>query len=74
MLKELKVTGQKVKEFQSDNGDEFDNPKVKDILNTEGVTQRLTMPYNPKQNLTERGIRTAVNMTRSIMHAHYKIR
>lgn len=73
MLSEAKAAGVVIKELLSDNGGEFDNGKVQAILNKEGIKQRLTMPYTPQQNPTERENRTVVEMARSLMHAHANI-
>lgn len=73
MLAEVKANGVTIKELLSDNGGEFDNGKVQAILSKEGIKQRLTMPYTPQQNPTERDNRTVVEMARSLMNAHVKI-
>lgn len=73
-LAETKTTGHVVKELLSDNGGEFDNKEVKEILQREGIIQRLTMPYTPQQNgCSERENRTVVETARAIMHAHGNI-
>lgn len=70
MLNEAKVAGHTVKTLLSDNGGEFVNAEVKNILNAHGITQRLTMPYTPEQNgCSERENRTLVEAARSIIHA-----
>lgn len=73
-LAETKTAGHVVKELLSDNGGEFDNKQVKEILQHEGIIQRLTMPYTPQQNgCSERQNRTVVETARAIMHAHGNI-
>jgi transposase InsO family protein len=38
-----------VHEFLSDNGGEFDNDKVRNILKENGIGQQLTAPYTPER-------------------------
>ncbi|XP_049840410.1 uncharacterized protein LOC126285132 [Schistocerca gregaria] len=45
-----KALGYYVKEMLSDNGNEFDNKAVRSTLSSNCITQRLTVPYPPKQN------------------------
>lgn len=74
MLAETKATGHVVKELLSDNGGEFDSSKFREILEQNGIRQRLTMPYSPQQNgCSERDNRTIVETARSIMHAHEEL-
>lgn len=73
-LAETKTTGHVIKELLSDNGGEFDNKQVKEILQREGIIQRLIMPYTPQQNgCSERENRTVVETARTIMHAYGNI-
>lgn len=73
-INETKTAGHVVKELLSDNGGEFDNHQVRNILQQEGIVQRLTMPYTPQQNgCSERENRTVVETARAIMHAHGNI-
>uniref|UniRef100_A0ABD2WHR2 RNA-directed DNA polymerase n=1 Tax=Trichogramma kaykai TaxID=54128 RepID=A0ABD2WHR2_9HYME len=44
--------------FLSDNGKEFDNALLKDVLETYGVKHVTTAPYNPRSNPVERTNRT----------------
>ena len=74
MLAESKVAGHTVKELLSDNGGEFDNENVRNILNRNGVKQRLIMPYTPEQNgCSERDNRTIVESARAMMYAHEEL-
>lgn len=69
-LKEAKNAGHVVKTLLSDNGGEFDNKAVREIMNKNGILQRLTMPYTPEQNgCAERENRTLVETARSYMHS-----
>ncbi|KAG7196524.1 hypothetical protein KM043_018550 [Ampulex compressa] len=43
-------TGRKVKTLQSDNGKEFCNAKMNDILKILGIRRPLSTPYTPQQN------------------------
>lgn len=73
LIAEVKAAGHVIRELLSDNGGEFNNDNVSAILKKEGIKQRLTMPYTPQQNPTERENRTVVEMTRTLMHAHETI-
>lgn len=69
MLQEAKTAGYDIKTILSDNGGEFDNREVRNILQKYGVQQRLTMPYTPEQNgCSERENRILVEAARSILH------
>lgn len=71
MLAAAKTAGHVVKEILSDNGGEFDNGSVKNILKEHGIKHRLTMPYTPEQNgCCERENRTVVETARAMMHCH----
>jgi len=50
MLVHAEKQGHNIKEFLSDNGGEFDNEAVREILQRRGIAQRLTAPYTPEQN------------------------
>jgi len=70
-LSQAKTLGQIVKKFLSDNGGEFDNEEVQDILHSHGITQRMTAPYTPQQNgKSEREIRTIVEMARTLKYSN----
>jgi len=71
VLSQAKTQGHIVKEFLSDNGGEFDNEGVRDILRSHGITQRLIAPYTPQQNgNSEREIRTIVEMARTLKYSN----
>ena len=71
MLAEAKTSGNTVRELLSDNGLEFDNEKVRKILQQHGVKQRLITPYTPQQNgCAERDNRTLVEAARAMLYAH----
>lgn len=66
--------GNPIKEFLSDNGGEFDNNEVKQILKKYGVTQRLTAPYTPQQNgASERENRTVIEMARTFKYSNKNV-
>ena len=71
VLSQAKTQGHTIKEFLSDNGGEFNNDKVRDILRSHGITQRLTAPYTPQQNGgSERENRTIVEMARTLKYSN----
>ena len=73
-IAEIKTIGHTFKVLLSDGGKEFDNGQVREILEKEGIIQRLTVPYTPEQNgCSERDNRTVVETARAIMHAHGNI-
>ncbi|KAF2886034.1 hypothetical protein ILUMI_20139 [Ignelater luminosus] len=47
MLQHTKTLGHPIKEILSDNGDEFDNQEMREILSNAGVIQTLTTLYTP---------------------------
>ncbi|KAF2894934.1 hypothetical protein ILUMI_11242 [Ignelater luminosus] len=66
----VKIVGHTVKEFLSDNGSELDNKDIRDMLQAEGITQRLTVPYTPEQNGdSEREFRTCIEMARTFKYS-----
>lgn len=70
MLQEAKNAGHIIKTILSDNGGEFDNAVVYNILQKYGIKHRLTIPYTPEQNgCSERENRTLAEAARSIMYA-----
>ena len=74
MLVHAEKQGHNIKELLSDNGGEFDNAEVRDLLQRKGVTQRLTAPYTPQQNGgSERENRTIVEMARTFMHSNPEV-
>lgn len=64
-----------VKALLSDNGGEYDNDKVRKILQQYGVTQKLTPPlYTPQQNgLGEWENRTIVEMARTFKYSNSEV-
>ena len=63
-----KQTGCKIKELQSDNGGEFLNKKMSEILKAAGIHQRLTVSHTPQQNgVAERKNRTLVEAARCML-------
>lgn len=69
-LKDARTTGHPIQELLSDNGKEYVNSKVDQIVNEYGIRHRLVMPYILQQNsCCERENRTVVETTRAIMHA-----
>lgn len=74
MLAHAKQQGHSVKMLLSDNGGEYDNDKVRKILQQHGVSQRLTAPYTPQQNgLCERENRTIIEMARTFKYSNSEI-
>ncbi|GAB0098710.1 uncharacterized protein DMENIID0001_144840 [Sergentomyia squamirostris] len=66
VIANAKQNGHPIQELLSDNGGEFDNKDVKEILQMNGIRQRLTAPYTPQQNgEVERENRTVVEMIRT---------
>jgi hypothetical protein len=51
VIQKAKEFGLVVREFLSDNGREFDNENVRNILKGNGIVQRLTAPYTPEQGI-----------------------
>lgn len=73
-LSSAKTNGHIIKEVVSDNGGEFDNGIVRNIIEKEGITHTMTMPYTPQQNgCSERENRTIVETARAMMHCHGSI-
>ena len=71
MLAETKTIGHTVKEFLSDNGLEFNNDSVRQILSRYGIRHRLVCPYTAQQNgCAERDNRTIVETARTLLYAH----
>lgn len=61
-------TGHKIKYLQSDNGGEFCNARMDEILRKSGIQRRLTTPHTPQQNgIAERKNRTLVEMARCML-------
>lgn len=61
-------TGAKIKALQSDNGGEYCNSKLDDVLRKAGIKRRLTAPHTPQQNgISERKNRTLVESARCML-------
>ncbi|GFX04043.1 retrovirus-related Pol polyprotein from transposon TNT 1-94 [Trichonephila clavipes] len=74
MLAHTGTLGYSVKEFLCDNGGEFDNKDVHEILHSNGITQRLTAPYTPEQNgASEREMRTTIEMARTLKYSNPEV-
>lgn len=74
VLKHARQLGHPIREIISDNGGEMDNRAIRDILSSEGVTQRLTAPYTPQQNgICERDFRTTIEMARTFRYSNKEI-
>ncbi|GFV84632.1 retrovirus-related Pol polyprotein from transposon TNT 1-94 [Trichonephila clavipes] len=74
MLAHTRTLGYSVKEFLCDNGGEFDNKDVHEILHSNGITQRLTAPYTPEQNkASEREMRTIIEMARTLKYSNPEV-
>lgn len=67
----FKNSGHSIKVFLSGGGGrEFQNIHVKNILQQEGISCRISMPYIPEQNgAPERENRTLVENARCLIHA-----
>src|SRR4051812_24289521 len=62
----------KLKHIRSDNGTEFKNTHIKDILDAYGFTHELSVAYTPQQNgVVERNNHTLIEIAR-IMLVEYK--
>ena len=56
--------------IRTDNGTEFCNKKVEELLKNEGIQHQRSIPYAPEQNgCIEREIRTVVELARSTLHS-----
>lgn len=62
--------GKNIKILRTDNGKEYDNSKVKELLNRHGIEHQTIVPYNPEQNgRAERENRTIIEAVRTMMAA-----
>lgn len=70
-VKSVKVnTGYEISVLRSDNGTEYTNNDVNNILKASGVQHQKTVPYSPEENgSAEREMRTIVEAARTILHA-----
>ena len=58
----------KVKKIRSDNGSEFKNLQVEELLEEEGIKHEFSAPYTPQQNgVVERKNRTLIDMARTML-------
>ncbi|EZA59689.1 Copia protein [Ooceraea biroi] len=63
-------TGRKIKVLRTDNGREFINMEVNQILQRYGIRHQRTVSYSPEQNgAIEREMRTIVEAARTMLHA-----
>lgn len=61
-------TGIKIKSLRSDNGKEFINKEMANILKQSGIRHQTTVPYTPQQNgMAERMNRTIVEKARCML-------
>jgi len=68
-LNEAKTNGHVVKQFRCDEGKEFDNKKVTELLASRGIEHCITPPYTPQQNdVAERENRTIVECATSMLN------
>lgn len=64
-------TGKKVKALRSDNGVEYCNKEVCDILRKHKITHQRSTPYTPEHNgRAERDMRTIVEASRTMIHGN----
>ncbi|GFW78094.1 retrovirus-related Pol polyprotein from transposon TNT 1-94 [Trichonephila clavipes] len=71
MLAHTITLGYSLKEFLCDNGEEFDNEDVRDIIHSNGITKRLTAPYTLEKNgASEREMRTTIEMARIFKYSN----
>lgn len=69
-LEEAKTAGHRIKELLCDNGGEFINAAMEELLGKNGITLRTSMPSTPQQNgAAERENRTVVEAGRTMLHA-----
>lgn len=60
----------KIKCMRSDNGTEYINKEVQNLLLDNGIQHQKTVPYTPEQNgRAERDMRTVVEAARSMIHS-----
>ena len=75
VLQLAKTQGHSIQEFLIDNnGGEFDNVEVRNVLKMYGVKQRLTAPYTPQQNgSSERENRTVIEIARTLRFSNRNV-
>lgn len=60
--------GKNIKTIRSDNGKEFVNTRVRELLKKYGILHQLSISYTPQQNgRAEREFRTIMEATRSML-------
>lgn len=65
-----KQTGNKVLTLRTDNGLEFINLELKELLEKKGIRHERSCVYSPEQNgRTEREMRTIVEAPRTVLHS-----
>ena len=63
-------TGKRIKSLRTDNGKEFCNQGMTELLESKGIEHETTVPYSPQQNgSVERDNRTIVEMANTMMQA-----
>src|SRR5256885_3462406 len=63
-------TGNKVKTLRTDNGTEFVNLEMEELLSRMGIKHEKTVPYTPEENgSVERDNRTIVEVGRTMLYA-----
>lgn len=68
-LNEAKMSGHVIKKLLYDGGKEFDNTKVKKIMELKGINFRKSMPYTPEQNgAAEKENKILVESNRTMIH------
>ena len=64
--------GRPILALQTDNGKEFDNTTIRNLLSTHGTVFRLTCPYTSQQNgRAERILRTLNDCVRTLLFHAY---
>jgi transposase InsO family protein len=63
-----KQTGKEIKVLRTDNGTEYVNARMNNILKVNGICHERTVPYSPEQNgVSERLNRTLVEKARTML-------
>ncbi|PKU60575.1 Retrovirus-related Pol polyprotein from transposon TNT 1-94 [Dendrobium catenatum] len=62
-------TNRRIKALRTDNGTEFVNHQMNELLRSNGIRHQLSYPYTPEQNgVVERKNRHILETTRSLLH------
>ncbi|PKU84061.1 Retrovirus-related Pol polyprotein from transposon TNT 1-94 [Dendrobium catenatum] len=65
-------TNRTIKALRTDNGTEFVNHQMNDLLRSKGIRHQLSCPYTPEQNgVAKRKNRHILETTRSLLHRAY---